>query len=66
MGNISLSLSSLAEEDISNRSKIVELVNYWILGNTLSSCQWMLVKTISDVMNRKLEKGFAVSEGDHL
>ena len=29
----------------------------------LSSCQWMWAKKISDVMNLKLEKRFAVSEG---
>ena len=34
-------LSSLAEEDISYSSKIAELVSYWILGNTLSTCQWI-------------------------
>ena len=32
----------------------------------LSSCQWMWAKKISDVMNLKLEKGFAVSEGPFL
>ena len=34
VGKISPLLSSLAEEDISYSSKIVELVSYWILGNT--------------------------------
>ena len=34
VGEISLLLSSLTEEDISYSSKIAELVSYWILGNT--------------------------------
>ena len=64
MGEISPLLSSLAEEDISYSSKIIELVSYWILGNTCyphaNGCRQ---KKICDVMNRKLEMGFALSKG---